>query len=189
MKILVGLGNPGAKHLFNRHNLGFIVVDSFLALKDESFRKDEFRANTARVKIGAEDVLVMKPLTYMNRSGDSVNEAMNFYKVPIEDVIVVHDELDIPPMSYRIKKGGGHGGHNGLKSLMHFGENFLRFRMGIGRPPVPSFEVADFVLGNLEKIEMEYWQDEMPKVCEAIELCLTGKIEIAMNKFNRKDTK
>lgn len=187
MKILVGLGNPGPKHCFNRHNLGFIVVDSFLALKNEEFRKEEFKAHTARLKVGGEDVLVMKPLTYMNRSGESVYEAMNFFKVAIEDVIVVHDELDIPPMSFRIKKGGGHGGHNGLKSIMLHGENFLRFRMGIGRPPVAGFDVADYVLGNLDKTEMNYWQDELPSVCEALEMCVTGKAEIAMNRFNRKE--
>lgn len=187
MKILVGLGNPGRQHVLNRHNLGFLVVEAWVLLHGEEFRKQEFRSDIAKVKVGNEDVLVMKPQTYMNRSGDSVSEAMQFYKVGIEDVVVVHDELDIPPMGFRIKKGGGHGGHNGLRSIMHMGENFLRFRMGIGRPPHPGMEVADYVLGNLEKTELDYWENEMKAVCEALDLCVQGKVETAMNKFNRKN--
>jgi peptidyl-tRNA hydrolase, PTH1 family len=187
MKILVGLGNPGRKHVLNRHNLGFIVVESWVLLKGGDFGKEEFHAQTARLKIGGEDVLVMKPLTYMNKSGEAVAEAMRFFKVPIEDVIVVHDELDIPPMSYRLKKGGGHAGHNGLRSMSVMGESYLRFRMGIGRPPHPEMSVADFVLGNLSGDELQFWEKEMGAVVEAIDLCLTGKTEIAMNKANRKD--
>lgn len=186
MKILAGLGNPGRKHVLNRHNLGFIVVESFVLLKGTDFSKQEFNAQTARVKVGGEDVLVMKPLTFMNKSGESVGEAMRFFKVPIEDVIVVHDELDIPPMSFRLKKGGGHAGHNGLRSMSTMGESYMRFRMGIGRPPHPEMGVADFVLGNLGSEELAFWEKEMGGVCEAIDLCLTGKFEIAMNKFNRK---
>lgn len=186
MKLLVGLGNPGRKHVLNRHNLGFLAVEAWTLLKGQDFKKEEFGAQTARVKVGGEDVLVMKPLTFMNRSGESVGEAMRFYKLGPEDLIVAHDELDIPPMSFRLKKGGGHAGHNGLRSLSVLGESYLRFRLGIGRPPHPEMSVADFVLGNLDKAELEYWEKEMPNVCEAIDLCLAGKPELAMNKFNKK---
>lgn len=186
MKLLVGLGNPGRQHVLNRHNLGFLVVEAWALLKGTEFRKEEFHSQTARVKVAGEDVLVMKPLTYMNRSGESVGEALKFYKLGVEDLIVVHDELDIPPMSFRLKRGGGHAGHNGLRSLAPLGESYIRFRMGIGRPPHPDMGVADYVLGNLGKEELEYWEKEMPNVCEAIDLCLAGKMELAMNKFHRK---
>lgn len=186
MKLLVGLGNPGRQHLVNRHNLGFLVVEAWALLKGEEFRKEEFRSLVAKVKLGSEDILVMKPQTFMNRSGDAVAEAMQFYKIAIEDMIVVHDELDIPPKTFRIKKGGGHGGHNGLRSIMHMGDLFLRFRMGVGRPDHPGIDVADYVLGNLDKSELDYWESEMKNVCDAIDLCLQGNSQIAMNRFNRK---
>lgn len=186
MKLLVGLGNPGREHVLNRHNLGFLLIEAWVLAKGEEFRKEEFRSQMARLKVNGEDVIVLKPQTYMNRSGDAVEEAMSFYKIAIEDVIVLHDEIDIPPKSFRLKKGGGHGGHNGLRSIMHLGENFLRFRLGVGRPTHPGIEVADYVLGNLNKEELDFWQQEMDAVIEAIDLCLTGKTEIAMNRFNRK---
>lgn len=190
MKLLVGLGNPGRKHVLNRHNLGFLAVEAWVLLKGEEFRKEEFQSQTAKVKVGGEDVLVMKPLTYMNRSGEAVGEAMRFYKLGVNDLIVVHDELDIPPMSFRLKKGGGHAGHNGLRSMDSVdGQNYLRFRMGIGRPLHPEMGVADFVLGNLSAEELKFWEDEMPRVCEAIDMCVAGKEGIAMNKFNTKAAK
>ncbi len=186
MKLLVGLGNPGRKHLINRHNLGFLAVEAWVLLKGEEFRKEEFHSQTARLKCGEEDVLVLKPLTFMNRSGEAVGEAMRFYKLGVEDLLVVHDELDIPPMTFRLKKGGGHAGHNGLRSLSDLGEEYLRLRLGIGRPTHPEMKVPDYVLGNLDKTELDFWEKEMPNVCEAIDLCLAGKANEAMNRFNRK---
>ena len=188
MKLLVGLGNPGRKHLLNRHNLGFLAVEAWVLLKGAEFRKEEFGAQTARVKVGSEEVIVMKPLTFMNRSGESVGEAMRFFKVAVEDVLVAHDELDIPPMSFRLKKGGGHAGHNGLRSMSVHGEGYMRLRLGIGRPPHPAMAVADFVLGNLSEEELKYWENEMQGgISEAIDLCLAGNFTTAMNKFNRKE--
>jgi len=186
MKLLVGLGNPGREHVLNRHNLGFLLVEAWVLAKGEVFRKQEFKADTARMKLGDQDVFVMKPRTFMNRSGESIAEAMQFFKISIEDVIVVHDEIDIPPKSFRIKRGGGHGGHNGLRSIIAHGENFLRFRAGVGRPEHPGIDVADYVLGNLSKDELNFWEQEMDAVIEALDLCLLEKIEIAMNRFNRK---
>lgn len=182
MHLLVGLGNPGRKHIINRHNLGFLAVEAWVLLKGEEFRKKEFQAEVARVG----DVIALKPQTYMNRSGESVREAMQFFKVPIENVIVLHDEIDLPPMTFKIKRGGGHAGHNGLRSLMEIDANFIRFRLGVGRPPHPGMEVADYVLGNLEKNELDFWENEMPEVAAAIDLCIEGKMELAMNKFHKK---
>src|SRR5690606_38787743 len=116
MKLLVGLGNPGREHVLDRHNLGFIAVESWVLLKGEEFRKEEFRSHTARLQVHGQDIIVLKPLTYMNRSGEAIQAAMQFYKIPVEDVIVVHDEIDIPQKTFRIKRGDGPGGHNGLKS-------------------------------------------------------------------------
>ncbi|HEY8280038.1 MAG TPA: aminoacyl-tRNA hydrolase [Bdellovibrionota bacterium] len=186
MKLLVGLGNPGRQHVLNRHNLGFIAVESFVLLKGEEFRKEEFQSHTARLKVSGEDVLVMKPKTFMNRSGEAVGEALRFFKLTVDDLIVVHDEVDLPPMTFRLKKGGGTAGNNGLKSIVPLGDSFARVRMGIGRPPHPDMQVADYVLGNLEKDELNFWETEMSNVCEAIDLCIAGKTELAMNKFNRK---
>ena len=186
MKLIVGLGNPGRHHVMNRHNLGFLIVEAWALLKQAEIRKEEFQSLVARVKVGDQDVLVMKPQTFMNRSGEAISSAMKFFKIAIEDVIVLHDELDIAPQTYRIKRGGGHGGHNGLKSIMPLGENFLRFRLGIGRPSHPEMAVADYVLGNLTPEEMNFWEKEMTKLAEAIDLCLLGKVEQAMTRFNRK---
>lgn len=187
MKLLVGLGNPGRKHVLNRHNLGFLLVEAWALLQGQEIQKEEFQSLTARVKVGGEDVLVMKPQTFMNRSGEAVAAAMNFFKLAIEDVVVLHDEIDLPPMSWRLKKGGGTAGNNGLKSIAPLGDNFARLRLGVGRPPHPEMSVADFVLGNLSQEELGYWEKEMPNITEAIEFSLAGKVELAMNKFNRKN--
>jgi PTH1 family peptidyl-tRNA hydrolase len=187
MKLVVGLGNPGRQHVLNRHNLGFLAVEAWVLLKGEEFRKDEFHAQTARLRVGSEEVLALKPKTFMNRSGEAVAEAMRFFKVSIEDVIVLHDEVDLPPMTFRLKKGGGTAGNNGLKSIVPLGDAFTRVRLGIGRPAHPDMQVADYVLGNLDKTELDFWEKEMPNVCEAIDLCIGGRIDLAMNKFNRKE--
>ncbi len=189
MKLLVGLGNPGRQHVLNRHNLGFLMVEAWVLLKGGEFRKDEFSSQTVRLRVGNEDVLAMKPKTFMNRSGEAVGEALRFFKLAIEDVIVVHDEVDLPPMTMRLKKGGGTAGNNGLKSIVAFGDGFARLRLGIGRPTHPDMQVADYVLGNLEKSELDFWEKEMPNVSEAIDLCIGGRVDLAMNKFNRKADK
>lgn len=186
MKFLVGLGNPGREHFRNRHNLGFLLIDAWAKSHKAEFNRQEFRSDIAKMKIGDEDVLVMKPLTFMNRSGDAVGEALAFYKGELKDVIVVHDELDIPPCTFRIKRGGGPGGHNGIRSILHMGDEFLRIRLGIGRPPHPDHQIADFVLGNLSGEEWDFWEKNVKQVVEAIDLCLVGKENEAMNRFHRK---
>ncbi len=189
MKLLVGLGNPGREHLLDRHNLGFIAVESWVLLKGEEFRKKEFRSETARVKFGGEDVVVLKPQTYMNKSGEAIQEALQFFKLTLDDLIIVHDEIDIPPMTFRLKKGGGPGGHNGLKSILPLGENFLRIRMGVGRPVHPDMSVADYVLGKLSREELDFWQAHMRDVEDAIDLSIQGQWEKAATKYNGRKGK
>jgi peptidyl-tRNA hydrolase, PTH1 family len=189
MKLLVGLGNPGKKHLLQRHNLGFLMADAWVALNGERFQKREFQGETALVRKPFGDVLVLKPQTFMNRSGEALGEALRFHKAPIEEVVVLHDELDIPPQTFRLKRGGGHGGHNGLRSIGILGNDYLRVRLGIGRPPLPEMDVADFVLGQLSKAELGFWEKEAENIAAAIDLCLQGKVEAAMNQFHKKEAR
>lgn len=188
MKIIVGLGNPGREHEHNRHNIGFRILRFWTEKSGGKFsEKGDFRALVAKFSIQGESVVSVLPLTYMNRSGEAVGKVMSFFKVAIEDVIVLHDELDIAACSFRIKRGGGHGGHNGLRSIHPLGDAYVRIRLGIGRPPHPDQEVADYVLGNLSLAEMTNWEALYPSVAEALELCILGKENEAMNRFHRKE--
>lgn len=187
MKLVVGLGNPGAEHVDNRHNIGYRIVGHWLLSRGERFQeKREFRGLVSKVAFGGESVIVLLPLTYMNRSGEAIGPVMNFYKIAIEDVIVLHDELDIPAGTFRVKRGGGHGGHNGLRSIHPLGDAYVRLRLGIGRPPIPEMEVPDHVLGNFTLAEKKNWESLYPSVVEALELCIAGKVQDAMNRFNGK---
>ena len=163
MLLIVGLGNPGKGYENHRHNVGFMVADALVeALGDVPFRA-RFSGRLARLKAlrpSTDGAFVLEPQTYMNRSGDSVQPAAAFFKIPVEDIVVVHDELDLPFGEVRLKKGGGHAGHNGLRSLLERlgGGDFCRVRFGIGRPPA-SFrgDVADFVLSPFssdERVEL-----------------------------------
>lgn len=188
MKLLVGLGNPGREHENNRHNIGFRVLGHWVQEQGgRLLEKSEFRGIFAKVDVDGEPVCALLPLTYMNRSGEAVEKVCSFYKIPIEDVIVLHDELDIPSTTFRIKRGGGHGGHNGLRSIHPLGDAYLRIRLGIGRPPIPQMDVADYVLGDFTLAEQKGWEKLYASVKEAIKLCVSGQDLEAMNRFNRKD--
>ena len=164
MWLIVGLGNPGREYAAHRHNVGFMVVDALAERTGaESFRA-KFSGEIARTELRGEDALLLKPMTYMNLSGDSVQPCAAFFKIPVDRVVVIHDELDLPFGELRLKKGGGHAGHNGLRSLIQrMGADFGRIRMGIGRPP-PTFrgDVADFVLSGFSAEERE----RLPKIVE-----------------------
>ncbi|MHA6264466.1 aminoacyl-tRNA hydrolase [Arenibacterium sp. CAU 1754] len=160
MKLIVGLGNPGAKYARNRHNIGFMAVDRIAA--DHGFGpwKSKFQGVLTEGRLGREKVLLLKPETFMNKSGQSVGEAMRFYKLEPEDVIVIHDELDLAPGKVRVKQGGGHAGHNGLRSIhAHIGENYARVRLGIGHPGRKDL-VAHYVLHDFSKAD-EDWLDDL----------------------------
>jgi len=147
--LLVGLGNPGPKYAWNRHNIGFMAVDCIAQAHDFGPYRARFHGVVADGRIDGERVLALKPLTYMNRSGIAVGEAARFFKLSPDQVVVIHDEVDLAPGKIRVKTGGGSAGHNGLKSIDgHFGKNYRRLRIGVGHPGdarrVPSYVLQDF---------------------------------------------
>ncbi|MGH1455551.1 MAG: aminoacyl-tRNA hydrolase [Alphaproteobacteria bacterium] len=161
MWLFVGLGNPGSKHEKNRHNIGFMAMDS-IASEYPAFSafKNKFQGEISEGRLGNQKILLLKPQTYMNNSGQSVVKASQFYKIDPDKIIVFHDELDIPASEIRVKQGGGNAGHNGLKSIQsHLGTaDFWRVRMGIGRPPHKEASVSNFVLDDFSKVERD-WLD------------------------------
>ena len=160
MKLIVGLGNPGAKYAANRHNIGFMAVDRIAADHGFSPWRQRFQAEMSEGRLGSEKVVLLKPLTFMNLSGQSVGEAMRYLKLTPEEVIVVHDELDLAPGKCRVKLGGGHAGHNGLRSIhQHIGENYHRVRLGIGHPGHKD-RVAGYVLSDFAKADAD-WLDDL----------------------------
>lgn len=164
MKLFVGLGNPGAKYAHNRHNIGFMVLDRIAG--DHGFApwKSKFSGQLTEGRLGAEKVLLLKPQTFMNRSGQSVGEAMRFYKLDSTDVTVFHDELDLAPGKVRVKAGGGHAGHNGLRSIHeHIGPHYDRVRLGIGHPGHKD-RVAGYVLHDFARAD-EGWLDDVIRGC------------------------
>jgi PTH1 family peptidyl-tRNA hydrolase len=160
MKLFVGLGNPGAKYAGNRHNIGFMAVDRIAA--DHGFGpwRRSFKGLVAEGRLGAEKVVALKPETFMNLSGEAVQAALAFYKLPLADVVVFHDELDLAPGKVRLKAGGGHAGHNGLRSIHgHLGDGYGRVRLGIGHPGHKD-AVAAYVLHDFAKADTD-WLDDL----------------------------
>ncbi|WP_298849793.1 aminoacyl-tRNA hydrolase [uncultured Ruegeria sp.] len=159
MKLFVGLGNPGQKYARNRHNIGFMAVDRIA--EDHGFGpwKSKFQGELSEGRLGSEKVMLLKPQTFMNRSGQSVGEAMRFYKLDSTDVVVFHDELDLAPCKVRVKAGGGHAGHNGLRSIHdHIGAAYDRVRLGIGHPGRKEM-VSAYVLNDFAKSEADWLDD------------------------------
>lgn len=168
MKLLVGLGNPGAKYAHNRHNIGFMALDAIASDHGFSPWKKKFQGALSEGKLGSEKIILLKPETFMNLSGQSVGEAMRFYKLTPDDVIVFHDELDLAPGKIRVKQGGGHAGHNGLRSMhQHIGDTYSRVRMGIGHPGHKD-RVAGYVLHDFAKAEQEWLDDVLRGVCDGV---------------------
>ncbi len=160
MRLFVGLGNPGVKYAHNRHNIGFMALDRIAS--DHGFGpwRRKFQGQVCEGKLGREKVILLKPETFMNLSGQSVGEAMRFYKLASDAVMVFHDELDLAPRKIRVKQGGGHAGHNGLRSLhQHIGENYGRVRIGIGHPGHKD-RVSGYVLHDFARADAE-WLDDM----------------------------
>jgi PTH1 family peptidyl-tRNA hydrolase len=184
MWLLVGLGNPGAAYQKTRHNVGFLVVDAWAARHQADDWRSRFGGLVARTTVAGNEVLVVKPQSYMNLSGRVVGPAAGFYKVPLDHVLVVHDDADLPLGTLRLKVGGGHGGHNGLRSLTADlgGAAFLRIRLGIGRQP--GADLADFVLGSFAPDEKPALAAVVDTAVDAIDLIVDRGMTPAMNRFN-----
>ncbi|WP_333604929.1 aminoacyl-tRNA hydrolase [Novosphingobium sp.] len=155
MQLWVGLGNPGPQYAMHRHNIGFMAVDTIADVHNFGPVQKKFQGWMQEGRISGENILLLKPATFMNESGRSVSEAMRFYKLDLSALTVFHDELDLPPFKVKVKRGGGHAGHNGLRSIdQHLDADFRRVRLGIGHPGHKD-RVTGHVLGNFVKAEME----------------------------------
>ena len=182
MLIIAGLGNPGNEHARNRHNIGFMAADAIARRHSFSPWRKKFKAEIAEGELGGEKILLIKPQTYMNLSGEAVGEAMRFYKLGPKDLVVIYDELDLPPGKLRIKTGGGAGGHNGIRSIdAHCGNDFRRVRLGIGHPGNKAF-VQRHVLGDFAKVDAEWLEPFLDAIAENAPLLAKGGDSAFMNR-------
>ncbi|AXH14430.1 aminoacyl-tRNA hydrolase [Malaciobacter mytili LMG 24559] len=181
--LIVGLGNIGDKYVLTRHNIGFMIIDEMIKnLKTSSINKSNFKADVYKSSYD----LFVKPKTYMNLSGEAVIAIKNYYKIENEEIIVIHDDLDLPFGTVKFKIGGGHGGHNGLKSLdCHIGKDYIRVRVGIGKPENKE-DVANYVLSNFSKEELNRLKDIIPHTIKAIEALKVESINEVKSKFTLK---
>ena len=188
MIVIAGLGNPGSKYSETRHNVGFNVIDRLAESNDIKVNKLKFRALTGEGFIGDQKVLLLKPSTYMNNSGQAIREVMEFYKLPAENLLVIVDDIDIEFASIRLRKSGSAGSHNGLKSIIYHiqVDNFPRLKIGIGKKP-SYFDLADFVLSKFTQEERKLIDKSIEKASEAVEEFVKNGIEQAMNKYNNRN--
>ncbi|MDO4811057.1 MAG: aminoacyl-tRNA hydrolase [Eubacteriales bacterium] len=184
--LVVGLGNPGSKYESTRHNMGFLVLDKLAQNEKLKFNKLRFKAWTATWEVGDEKVLLMKPQTYMNLSGESVGEAARFYKIPIDHVLVISDDIALPAGKLRIRPGGSAGGHNGLKNIIqHLGsDHFPRIKVGVGSPQQVGFDTVDWVIGKPMGEDQKVIMEALDKAVAAIPTIIKEGIDKAMNRFN-----
>jgi len=187
VKLVVGLGTPGDAYARTRHNVGWLVADELARTLGASFSATKFAAELAEARSGDERIWIMKPQTFMNHSGEAVGPALKFWKLGPEDLVVVHDDLELDPLRVQLKVGGGHGGHNGLKSVnAHVGSpDYARVRVGVGRPPAPV-DPADYVLGRFPRADDARVEACVEWAAEATRLaCQLGAAK-AMNEVNRR---
>ena len=188
VQLIVGLGNPGPKYEQTRHNVGFVFVDELARSKGASFKlENKFHGDVCKLSLAGHDIWLLKPNTFMNLSGKSVAALARFYKIAPESMLVVHDELDIPPGQLRLKQGGGHGGHNGLRDMITqlVSKEFIRLRVGIGHPG-QSRDVSNYVLGKAprdEQIEIDVAIDEALHTLPQI---IDGELQAAMNHLHSR---
>jgi PTH1 family peptidyl-tRNA hydrolase len=184
MRLFVGLGNPGAKHAGNRHNIGFMVAEEIAKRHSFAPWRRRFQGVATEGTIGREKVLLLLPGTYMNESGRAVAEAMHFYKMPLGDIVVFHDEIELPPAKVRVKTGGGIAGHNGLRSISaHVGNDYRRVRIGVGHPGVKEL-VHAHVLGDFAKAERPWVETLCDVIADNAELLALAKDSSFQNKVH-----
>ncbi len=189
MIVIAGLGNPGSKYSGTRHNVGFDVIDRLAQENNIRVNRLRFKALTGEGFIGTEKVLLVKPSTYMNNSGESIREVMEFYKLEPDKLLVIVDDIDIEFASIRLKKKGSAGSHNGLKSIIYHiqKDNFPRLKIGIGKKP-PYYDLADFVLSKFTSEERKLVDKAILKASEAAQEFVRSGIDKAMNEFNVRNT-
>jgi len=186
MKAVFGLGNPGDRYANTRHNVGFLVVDALAAMVGVKLTKKKFSARTGEIHIGGERVFVAKPQTYMNISGQSVAQAAGFFRLDVQDIIVVYDDMDLDFGKLRIRPEGGAGGHRGVKSIIDRlgSSDFNRVRIGIGRPGESDHTAVGHVLGSFSKDEREELDEIINRAVDALRTAITSGINVAMNQYN-----
>ena len=189
--LVVFLGNPGLRYEGTRHNAGFMAADAFARKHDVRLNRARFRALTAQCRIGGDQVLLMKPQTYMNLSGEAVGQAARFYKIPPEHILVVSDDITLPVGSLRIRTKGSAGGHNGLKNIIEVlgTDAFPRIRIGVGIPPHPDYETIDWVLSVFRDRDAVEMADAASRAADAAECYIAEGPEKAMNRYSQKKVK
>jgi len=184
--VIAGLGNPGLEYENTRHNAGFIVLDTLAKQCGAEINRMQFKGKTADVMVGDKRCLLLKPTTYMNNSGESIVQALEFYKLDVSSLIVVCDDISLDAGKLRIRRKGSHGGHNGLRSICDLtgSDSYERIKMGVGKKPHPDYDLAKWVLGKFSKEELEKLTTAAENACECIKLMVQGKTDQAMNKHN-----
>lgn len=188
MYLIAGLGNPGREYDMTRHNIGFEVIDYMANRHHVKMNKLKFKAVYGELTLGGDKVYLVKPQTYMNLSGESISEFWRFFKIPIENIIIVNDDIDIPAGTLRIRKKGSAGTHNGLKSVIYHlrDDTFPRIRVGVGAPQNKDYNLADYVLGRFSTEEIPVMEQAIIHAADAAETIVTDGADKAMNKFNGK---
>ncbi len=184
--MIVGLGNPGSEYDFTRHNVGFIVADMLADSLGCSVTKLKFKSLYGTADIGGKKCLILKPQTFMNKSGEAVRDAAGFYKIPAENIIVISDDISLDVGRLRIRRKGSDGGHNGLKNIIYLmaNDNFARIKVGVGKKLHPDYDLAAWVLSKFKTDEVDDLKKAAENACEAIKLMVDGKTDMAMNRFN-----
>lgn len=184
--IIAGLGNPGLEYENTRHNAGFAVLDKLAEQAGCNINRMRFKGKTAEAVVGGKRCLLLKPTTYMNNSGESIVQALEFYKLDISQLIVICDDISLDPGKLRIRRKGSHGGHNGLRSICELTgrDDYQRIKMGVGKKPHPDYDLAKWVLGKFGKDDAKKMETSAENACECIALMVQGKTDEAMNKFN-----
>lgn len=184
--LIVGLGNPGPKYEFTRHNAGFLCIDLLAQQLGVRIDRIKFKSVVADVAIEGRHCILMKPQTFMNNSGEAVRDAANFYKIPPEHIIILFDDISLPPGKLRIRRKGSDGGHNGIKSILYLlgSDQFPRVKLGVGTKPHPDYDLADWVLSTFQKDEFPLMKEAMEKACEAVPLLVREETDRAMNLYN-----
>lgn len=184
MKLIIGLGNPTKEYEGTRHNVGFMVMDHLANEMNVSISNSKFKGEYAKFKYKGEDVIILKPMTYMNNSGESIIQVMNYFKIDVDDMLVVYDDMDMPTGKLRLRESGSAGGHNGVKSIIaHVGtQKFKRIRVGIDKHP--RIKVVDYVLGRFTKDECPHIDEGIENAVKAIHTYLDYDFVTAMNNYN-----